>query len=84
MIFINKPAGYQVRQYDQDAECVLVRNEEDEEELDEIHETLQSGLNSTDGSPLVLLYPLLEYLVDGQVGQPQSEPAGDDPCTLTV
>ena len=61
-----------------------MRNEEDEEELDEIHEALQPGLNSTDGSSLVLLDLLLEYLVDGQVGHPQSRPAGDDPCTLSV
>ena len=58
-----------------------MRNEEDKEELDEIHEALQSSLNSTDGSSLFLLYLLLEYLVDSQVCNPQSKPAGDDPCT---
>ena len=61
-----------------------MRNEEDKEELDEIHEALQSSLNSTDGSSLLLLYLLLEYLVDSQVCNPQSKPAGDDPCTLSV
>ena len=61
-----------------------MRNEEDKEELDEIHEALQSCLNSADRSPLFLLYLLLEYLVDSQVCDPQSKPAGDDPCTLSV
>ena len=43
---INNSVGYQIRQDDQDSEGVLVRNEEDKEELDKIHETLQSCLNS--------------------------------------
>ena len=61
-----------------------MRNEEDKDELDEIHEALQSCLNSADSSSLFLLYLLLEYLVDSQICNPQSEPAGDDPCTLSV
>ena len=83
-IFITSQNGYQVRQYDQDPESVLVRNEEDQDELDEIHEALQPGLNSTHSPSLLLLYLLLEYLVDSQICQPQSKPAGDDSCTLSV
>ena len=46
-----------------------MRNEEDEEELDEIHETLQSGLNSTDGSSLIFLYTLLWELSSILIGR---------------
>lgn len=85
--FTQQSVRYQVRQDDQDAECVLVREEEDQEELDEIHEALQPRLNPADCSPLLLLQLLLEYLVDCQVCQPEAKPAGDDPCsqyTLSV
>ena len=64
-----------------------MREEEDQEELDEVHEALEPRLNPADGSSLVLLQLLLEYLVDSEVRQPEAAPAGDDPCsqnTLSV
>ena len=64
-----------------------MREEEDQEELDEVHEALEPRLNPADGSSLVLLELLLEYLVDSEVSQPEATPAGDDPCrqyTLSV
>ena len=41
---------YQVGQDDQDAEGVLMRDEEDEDELDEVHEALKAGLDPTHSS----------------------------------
>ena len=42
--------NYQIGQDDQDAEGVLVRYKEDEDELDEVHETLESSLDPTHSS----------------------------------
>ena len=42
--------NYQIGQDNQDAEGVLVRYKEDEDELDEVHETLEAGLDPTHSS----------------------------------
>ena len=42
--------NYQIGQDDQYAEGVLVRYKEDEDELDEVHETLEAGLDPTHSS----------------------------------
>ena len=52
-------------------------DEEDQDELDEVHEALEAGLHPTDSSSLVLQDLLLEYLVHREVCYPQSEPARD-------
>ena len=75
---------HQEGEEDEEAKCVLLRDEDHQAELDEVHHTLQSTLDPTHRPSVPLLHLLLEYLLDRDVRQPQSEPAGDDPCSVVI